>query len=357
MKLWGKYILTEFFRRKATEGFMGGIKVSIIVPVFNMERLLKKCVDSILCQSYANLQIIIVDDGSEDKSGEMADKYAMQDSRISVVHHLANKGIACGFQSGLETADGDFVLFVDSDNTISPLMIERLVEYQERYYADVVQCEAVCYKNEDEIHLYTERNSFLRGVKKILEKQDIIQDFLYSKTITNNLAAKLIRRCLFSGIEIPEGRQIVDVIILPQILDNSIKYVCVKDPLYYAYQPDDSVSRGPISNWRLDDLIFENQFYERFMDEHWKKYRNYIPYRKICTSLWAYDRLLLSNHVERADGYLDYFYKIIKDNYRETRKGEYYGNMTIKEKMKLFVLLFSRNIYNGIIIKRHLQIG
>lgn len=333
---------------------MGGIRVSIIVPVFNMERLLKKCIDSILGQSYTNIQIIIVDDGSKDKSGEVADKYAIQDSRILVVHHPVNKGIACGFQSGLEAADGEFVLFVDSDNTISPLMIERLVEYQEQYLADVVQCEAVCYKNEDEIHFYLKKKDFFRGTKAILEKQDLIQDFLFSKTITNNLAAKLFRRCLFSGIEIPEGRQIVDVIILPQILAKSKKYVCVTEPFYYAYQPDDSASRGPISNWRIDDLIFENQFYERFIDEHWKEYRQYIPYRKICTSLWAYNRLLLSNHVEGADGYLDYFYKMIKDNYRETRKGEYYGNMTRKEKMKLSVLLFSRNIYNRIIKKRHL---
>lgn len=328
-------------------------KVSIIVPVFNMKELLKKCIDSILHQSYTNIQIVIVDDGSKDGSGEVADKYAMQDSRVSVVHHSVNKGIACGVQTGLRTAVGDFVMFVDSDNTISTVMIERLLKYQEQYDADVVQCDVICYKNKNEKHLHSENNDLAGELEVILENQSIRQNFLQSKTITNNLAAKLFRRSLFSEIEIPEGRQIVDVIILPQILKKSSMYVCITDKLYYAYQPGDSVSRRPISNWRIDDLIYGNEFYERFINENWKECKQYIPYHKILMSLWAYSGILLNNNIVRRDEYLDFFYKEIKNNYREVRKGEYYKIITIRDKIKLFILLISRNIYNSIIIKRH----
>lgn len=333
---------------------MGTVKVSIIVPVFNMKELLKECIDSILYQTYTNIQIVIIDDGSKDGSGEVADKYAMQDSRVSVVHHSVNKGIACGVKTGLRTADGDFVMFVDSDNTISTVMIERLLKYQEQYSADVVQCDVICYKNKDENHLSTENNDLPGRLEVILENQGIRKDFLRSKTITNNLAAKLFKRSLFLGIEIPEGRQIVDVIILPQILKKSSKYVCITDKLYYAYQPGDSVSRRPISNWRIDDLIYGNEFYERFINDNWKECRQYIPYQKVLMSLWAYSGILLSDNIEGREEYLDFFYEEIKDNYKELCKGEYYEIITIRDKIKLLMLLLSRTIYDAIIKKRHL---
>lgn len=333
---------------------MGTVKVSIIVPVFNMERLLKKCIDSLVCQSYTDIQIIIVDDGSKDSSGEVADKYAEKDSRILVVHHPVNKGIACGFMTGIRKADGDFIVFVDSDNTISDLMIDRLLKYQKQYSADIVQCEAVCYKTENEIYQYIEGNNLSGEIGVILEKQDIRNDFLRSKTITNNLAAKLFKRSLFSDIEIPEGRQIVDVIILPQILAKTSRYVCVTDKLYYAYQPDDSVSRGAISKWRIDDLIFDGEFYDRFINNNWKECRQYIPCRKLLTSLWAYNKILLANNIEGRERYLDYFYNIIKDNLKEARKGVYYRDITLKDKIRFMILMFSRTVYDTIIRKRHL---
>ncbi len=106
-------------------------KVSIVVPLYNMEDLVGKCLDSLVKQTYKNLEIVVVDDGSSDNSGKIADEYAAKYPQIAVLHHEVNKGIACGIINGVKKAIGEYVTLVDSDNYISELMIERLVELKE----------------------------------------------------------------------------------------------------------------------------------------------------------------------------------------------------------------------------------
>ena len=101
--------------------------ISIIVPVFNTEKYVKKCIESILCQSYKNIELIIIDDGSTDNSGLIIDEYSMLDSRIKVVHKQ-NGGQASARNIGLDLAKGDYIGFVDSDDWIEPTMIENMLD-------------------------------------------------------------------------------------------------------------------------------------------------------------------------------------------------------------------------------------
>ncbi len=113
--------------------------ISIIIPVYNVENYLKKCIESVINQEHSNLQIILVDDGSTDNSGKICDEYANKDSRITVIHKK-NGGLSDARNTGLEVANGDFIAFVDSDDYISKNMYADMVAAAEKYGADVVRC-------------------------------------------------------------------------------------------------------------------------------------------------------------------------------------------------------------------------
>ena len=114
-------------------------KLSVIVPVYNVERYLKRCVDSLLAQTEENLEIILVDDGSTDRSGALCDEYAQRESRIRV-HHKENGGLTSAWKAGMELAQGNYVGFVDSDDWIDKEMYERMLKMAQREDADMVVC-------------------------------------------------------------------------------------------------------------------------------------------------------------------------------------------------------------------------
>ena len=118
---------------------MSNIKVSVIIPVYNVGSYLEQCIDSILCQSFVNYELILVDDGSTDRSGAICDDYAGKDARIKVIHQ-PNAGLPKARKVGLENAQGDFVLYVDADDWVDPNHLESLVKTAEQRNADVVVC-------------------------------------------------------------------------------------------------------------------------------------------------------------------------------------------------------------------------
>lgn len=331
-------------------------KVSVIVPLYNMDTLISKCIKSLIDQTYSNIQIVIIDDGSTDKSGKLADEYKDNDSRITVIHHPQNLGIANGIDTGIRNSIGDYILFLDSDNYIAPDMIEILLRIMNDCDCDVVQCGAYCFTDESDsiIDRFTDTDEIFKSAI-ILEKEEIIKDFLNENNITNNLSAKLFKRKLFNVIDIPLGRQIVDVIILPQILRNCEKYVCIKTQLYYAYMPPNSVSRGSISNRRISDLIYENEFYSLFIKNSWPEYYDYIPYRLTKSCLWAYDKLLVDrNNNEEFDikKNSDYFFNKIKVNYPLLKTSRFFKLIVYRDRQKLFILRHCRLLYDWIVKRK-----
>ena len=110
--------------------------ISVIVPVYNVEQYLPKCIDSILAQTYENLEIILVEDGTKDSSGVICDEYAAKDARIRVIHK-ENGGLSSARNAGMEIARGEYFGFVDSDDWIEPEMYENLMALAQKYDADV----------------------------------------------------------------------------------------------------------------------------------------------------------------------------------------------------------------------------
>lgn len=118
---------------------MEGKKISVIIPVYNIQDYLSKCVDSILNQTYKNIQVILVDDGSKDSSPQICDSYKEKDSRVVVIHK-ENGGVSSARNVGVERADGDYITFVDSDDYLEPDTYKKLLEAAETYSLDVTAC-------------------------------------------------------------------------------------------------------------------------------------------------------------------------------------------------------------------------
>lgn len=113
--------------------------ISVIVPVYKVEKFLDRCINSIIQQTFTNLEIILVDDGSPDRSGEICDEWKMKDKRIRVIHK-ENGGLSDARNKGLDVATGDYVAFIDSDDWIDPDMFQLLYDATQKYQADIAEC-------------------------------------------------------------------------------------------------------------------------------------------------------------------------------------------------------------------------
>lgn len=175
-------------------------KVSVIVPVYNVEKYFCRCIDSIKNQTYENLEIILVDDGSTDNSGNMCDEIAKTDDRIVVIHK-ENGGLSDARNAGLDISTGDYIGFVDSDDYIDADFYKLLVDNLEKYNADVSCCR---YANvwEDGRHNPVGND----GVLHIYEKTDALKEYIYGKTMDPFACNKLYRAELLGNANHTENR-------------------------------------------------------------------------------------------------------------------------------------------------------
>ena len=133
-------------------------KISVIIPVYNVEKYLYRCVDSVLGQTYYNIEVILIDDGSTDSSPEICDEYQKRDKRVKVIHKK-NSGAASSRNIGLSSAKGDYIAFIDSDDYIELDMYENMMKINEEYNCDIVLCD--CYKENK-----TKREIFTHNIRE-----------------------------------------------------------------------------------------------------------------------------------------------------------------------------------------------
>lgn len=211
-------------------------KISVIVPVYKVEPYLRKCLDSIVGQTYRNLEIILVDDGSPDNCGAICDEYAAGDERIKVIHK-ENGGVASARNAGLAVASGDYIGWVDSDDWIETDMLEYLLAGAQRHGADIAVC--------GRVEVYPNRR-VPQGWEneEIWDAEQALGLLLEDDLLRNYLCDKLWRRELFQDIYFPEGRNFEDVATTYKLIEKAEKIVCLPECKYFYLQRENGIVRS-----------------------------------------------------------------------------------------------------------------
>lgn len=216
--------------------------ISIIIPVYQVEKYIRKCLDSVLCQTYADLEIILVDDGSKDACPGICDAYAKIDSRIRVIHQ-ENAGLSAARNSGIEIAGGEYIGFIDSDDYIEPTMYEKLYAAAESTGADIVICG---FQRENEAGKTLQ-------VENIKPCSGTGIDFIRQDGIKKNYAwNKLFRRELFESIRFPVGKTYEDVYIMQDIFAQADNVTSIADIAYHYLIRNGSITYINTSPQKLD---------------------------------------------------------------------------------------------------------
>lgn len=224
--------------------------ISIIVPVYKVEQYLPKCVNSICSQTYRNLEIILVDDGSPDNCGRICDEYAEKDQRIRVIHNSINKGLGFARNSGLEICTGAYIMFVDSDDFLSPDAVEVLYKRIVEDDSDMaVGKHTDLYENGDL------NGSFCRWMKDaIVSKNDIFETMGSQNRIAVFSQVKLYRRYLFDDLRYPSLKCSEDLWVFPFLIERCERISIVDHLIYYYLQRSTSILHQPTEERILDDL-------------------------------------------------------------------------------------------------------
>lgn len=231
--------------------------ISVIVPVYNVEKYISRCVESILAQTYTNVEILLIDDGATDNSGKICDDFAKKDKRIVVIHK-ENEGVSVARNTALDIAKGKYITFVDSDDYIAEDCVERLYNLLMLYEADIsmVGLETV----------YNYNTKLVKGKKKKIScysNIEAVETLLYRKGITNGPCGKLYKKQLFDEIHFPAGIVLAeDLAIMYRLLYIAQKVVCSKEKKYFYYQRKSSIIHKKNDKKNMDRIKVSNEILE-----------------------------------------------------------------------------------------------
>ena len=222
--------------------------VSVIIPVYNVEQYLRRCIDSVLAQTYTDLEIILVDDGSPDGSGAICDEYAAKDSRIKVIHQ-ANAGVSAARNAGMDLASGEYLAFIDSDDFIEPEMYEQMLAAAEKTGADVVECNYRMGQqtNQDSGELFVFTG--MEALEKMFSWERLKDGFAVSPF------NKLLRTAAAEDIRFLEGCTFAEDALFATELFGRVNSVAKLDRTFYTYyMSEGSAVRSDYSVRRADEV-------------------------------------------------------------------------------------------------------
>ena len=231
--------------------------ISIIVPVYNTEAYLAKCLDSLLAQSYNNIEIMVVDDGSTDGSREICDAYKEKDIRVKVIHKT-NGGLSSARNAGLFKATGDYISFVDSDDYVAKTYIEDLLQLIKDNAADISIC-GILAVNEAGDPIKANKNTE-ETITYTSEEAMICQ--FYQKGIGNHACGKLYSKKCFDDVRFPEDRIYEDLATVYKFFSKADKIVKNEQPLYFYLQRQASIMHAEYSSKKMDRIYVSEEILE-----------------------------------------------------------------------------------------------
>lgn len=281
--------------------------VSIIVPIYNVEPYLRKCIDSILEQSYKNLEIILVDDGSTDKSGTIADQYEKKFKHVKVIHQ-PNEGLSSARNAGIDNSNGEWLAFIDSDDYIRKDFIESLINIAMENNTDIVTCSFKPFSNDGSILKKIPKwpNETLSGFEAI--------DNMQANRLPAYICINIFKKELFikNNIRFPVGRLYEDIATKIKLLYYAKKVSFTNKQLYFYLIRGESITGKNYSETKYKDIEYAIEEVSNFLinSEHSDDFP-YLNYFKLC-ALFG----ILNDMAKSPKKHIHYWRKIRKKIYK-----------------------------------------
>lgn len=310
--------------------------ISIIVPIYNAEKTLNRCIDSILAQTYYNLEIILIDDGSNDNSYKICEEYLDIDTRIKV-KHKKNGGVASARNEGLNIAKGEWIAFVDSDDYIEKDMYEKLYNNAIKNYAEISTC-ILKYKTIDDRIINPFKGELT--VDKVIDSVELmrkIYDSDYLNSLCVCMCTKIYKRYIFDNIRFSDGIYEDDE-ISTKILINNYKIAIINETLYIYVQNLNSITNSEFSLKNLNFLNILRKRIELFNSEFYKelRYKTFELYFNILIEYY------IKSKNKNLEIYLDKELSFAKKNIKNVIFNRY---IYLKSKIRIIIFLLNKNIY------------
>ncbi len=277
--------------------------ISVIIPVYNVEKYLDKCIQSVVNQTYENLEIILVDDGSPDNCPKICDEYAKKDKRIKVVHK-ENGGLSDARNAGIKYSNGEYLTFIDSDDYIVDNYVEFLYNLIIKENADISMGKHyIVYPNKT-INAFT-------GEYFVMNSHDCLEKMLYGEDVDVSAWAKLYKRKLFDKIEFPVGRLFEDSATTYKLIDKANKVAFSSQPIYYYVIRKNSITNNKFNEKKMDLIISTKEMGNYVMNKY-SDLKNACNRRVMYSYLSTLTQLVKTN--EKNKKYKDEMMMYIKKN-------------------------------------------
>lgn len=349
MRIENKYMSTNNEIKKENN-----YKISIIVPIFNSQRYIEKCVKTIITQNYNNIEIILVNDGSTDNSPEICNQLSYIDERIKVIHKL-NEGSSEARNTGIKVATGDFLLFIDSDDYVEKTLITKLIN---RLFVDSFDIVIFGFFVD-----YVDKNEKITRFKKVYNKYDFtntksIQNITFNTDFFNIIGYawnKLYRKSFLNDHMIRFEKDALlceDLVFNTLALTNTKKIASVRDPLvHYIQRQKESLGKMIYNNhftYKLKALSAKKQLLEHWNISNNKKnkilnYQFYLSLKNTLTAISTFDNISIVNRTKMIRDLLNN--DKVQQHLNKTKK-HYLSHFVlfclVKAKMITFIILFSQ---------------
>ena len=314
-------------------------KVSIVVPVYNVEDCLSYCVDSLRQQTYKNIEIILVDDGSTDSSGEICDQYAREDDRIKVLH-IENGGLSNARNTGVKESSTDWIVFIDSDDYYDHRAIECLVKLRDKYRVDLVATPVIevrNYGNSDFLGDFREKYSGK------LDRRTALEQMFYGNYVGTHSGGKLYKKEILLRFPYPNGMLYEDLSLAYEHIASCENIAVSALNLYKYYRRPGSIVNSKYSD-RLLDFYKAMEWNRAYVERDYpndKEMRRALNVRYVFNGLHIVHAMLSSDMYAEVNKirkeYTRYFNDIIPN-----------PNITGKNKLKYLLFLCSSKLYNTV---------
>lgn len=328
--------------------------ISVVVPVYNAEKYLDKCIQSIINQKYSNLEIILVDDGSKDNSLELCKKYAENDKRIKVIHK-ENGGVSTARNSGIEAVSGDFIAFIDSDDYIDENMYFNMIQKVSEYDCDVVMCD--CYKvNSDKKEVFTHdiRSGFYNKkhlYKEYFDKSLMLDSINYPATISN--CVMLIRADIIKDnkLEYKEGIKFSeDLLFGSRVMYYANSFYYLKGECYYNYINNPTSTTNTYYEKKWDNFISLYKEIKAFFED--KEDFDFSKQIYYCLLFFIYNSVgnIYGSNKKLSDKKKDILNILNNQDVREMFDNININSLNLSKKQKLITYCYKYKIFISALI-------